>query len=135
MIYPAVLATVATFVLIFLLTYFIPKFAPIFQSFGASLPVLTQVIIGVSHILLAYGWIVALVIVAAVIAIVQALRSERGQRLAERISLRLPGLGVALARFALVRFSRMLGTLLGAGVPLISALRVAQEAQIGRAHV
>ena len=40
----------------------------------------------------------------------------------------MPGLGIILARFALVRFSRMLGTLLGAGVPLVTALRVAQEA-------
>ena len=42
--------------------------------------------------------------------------------------LRTPGIGPVLARFALVRFCRMLGTLVGAGVPLIAALRVAKEA-------
>jgi len=46
----------------------------------------------------------------------------------ERAILRLPGLGRVVAHFALVRFCRMLGTLLGAGVPLITALRVAREA-------
>jgi type II secretory pathway component PulF len=46
----------------------------------------------------------------------------------ERVLLRLPALGRVVARFALVRFCRMLGTLLGAGVPLVTALRVAQEA-------
>jgi type II secretory pathway component PulF len=46
----------------------------------------------------------------------------------ERFLLWLPGVGAVMARFALVRFCRMLGTLLGAGVPMITALKVAREA-------
>src|SRR5205807_7943078 len=55
MLYPAILLTLAIGVLIFLLTFFIPRFQTIFKGFGASLPLLTQAIIGASHIVRAYG--------------------------------------------------------------------------------
>jgi len=53
--------------------------------------------------------------------------TDAGRRVFERLILKTPVLGKVSARFALVRFSRMLGTLVGAGVPLISALRTAKE--------
>ena len=54
--------------------------------------------------------------------------SEEGRRIRGANDVRLPLFGRAVARFALVRFCRMLGTLVGAGVPLVAALRVAKEA-------
>ena len=58
----------------------------------------------------------------------QALVSEQGRRFLERMVLRTPIVGTVAARFALVRFCRMLGTLVGSGVPLVTALRTAREA-------
>ena len=66
--------------------------------------------------------------VLAVFGIRRALASEEGRRVLEKITLRFPFFGRAVSRFALVRFCRMLGTLVGAGVPLVAALRVAKEA-------
>jgi type II secretory pathway component PulF len=54
--------------------------------------------------------------------------SEQGRRFLERVVLRTPIVGTVAARFALVRFCRMLGTLVGSGVPLVTALRTAREA-------
>jgi type II secretory pathway component PulF len=115
-------------VLTFLLIWVIPRFAQIFTEFGATLPALTQGIVVASEIARKYG--VLVVIAAALLVLVtrRALVSEAGRRLLERTLLRVPALGRVLARFALVRFCRMLGTLLGAGVPLVTALRVAREA-------
>lgn len=128
MIYPAILATLMVGVVIFLLTYFIPKFTGIFDEFGAALPRLTQAIVLVSDAVRDYGLFVALAIVAAVILIRRSLGSDSGRRTMEKIVLGTPGLGVVSARFALVRFCRMLGTLIGSGVPLISALRTSRDA-------
>src|SRR5665213_1548490 len=61
MIYPVILAFMATAVVIFLLTYFIPQFSEIFQQFGGSLPPLTQVVIGISTVVRKYFLIVAVV--------------------------------------------------------------------------
>ena len=49
MVYPAVLSVMAVGVLIFLLTFFIPRFSGIFKEFGGALPWLTQVIVALSH--------------------------------------------------------------------------------------
>jgi type II secretory pathway component PulF len=127
LIYPAVLATMSVAVVIFLLLYFIPRFAPIFSQFGAALPALTRGIIAASHGLLQYGLFV--LVAAAVIAMLahRGLNSEGGRRMMEKFVLKVPAVGIVLSRFALVRFCRMLGTLLGSGVPLVTALKVARE--------
>jgi len=126
--YPIILTVVATGVLIFLLTYFIPRFSGIFADFGAALPPLTRGIVAVSRAVTNYGLLIIVGIALVVMLIHRALRSESGRLMTERLLLRIPMLGSVLARLALVRFCRMLGTLLGAGVPLIASLKVAREA-------
>jgi len=128
MVYPTVLAVLAAVVLVFLLTYFIPRFSVVFAEFGGTLPWLTRLIISVSEMVIKYGFIILIVTILTVVVVRRLLTSESGRRALERAMLRLPGVGVVVARFALVRFCRMLGTLAGAGVPLVAALRVAREA-------
>ena len=128
MVYPCVLACLAVCVLVFLLTFFIPRFSGIFSEFGSNLPWLTQVIVAVSGWLIHYGWLIAIVVVGLVVAANKALNSTQGRRMLELGMLKTPILGTVAARFALVRFTRMLGTLAGAGVPLVASLRVAKEA-------
>jgi type II secretory pathway component PulF len=128
MVYPAVLAVLAVGVLIFLMTYFIPKFSGIFQSFGGALPSLTKAIIGASNFVTQHGLVVAVTVTVIVLVTRRAIASEGGRRAMERFLLWMPGVGAVMSRFALVRFCRMLGTLLGAGVPMVTALKVAREA-------
>jgi len=128
MIYPAVLATLAIAVMGFLLTYFIPRFAAVFAEFGGSLPWLTRAIVATSDFVVEHGLAGLVVVALAVVGVRRALASESGRRFVERAVLRIPALGRVVARFALVRFCRMLGTLLGAGVPLVTALEAARQA-------
>jgi type II secretory pathway component PulF len=128
LVYPAVLATLATAVVIFLLTYFIPRFSAIFRDFGGSLPALTRAIVGASELVMKHGGIVLAAAVLLYVIARRLLASDSGRRAAEGLVLRTPVLGMVVARFALIRFFRMLGTLLGAGVGLVNALRVAKEA-------
>ena len=128
MIYPLALATVATVVLIFLLTFFIPKFSGIFAQFGSKLPLLTQFVVSISNGLLKYGPFIAAALVVAVIMARRWSATPPGRRFLEQLVLKTPVLGTVAARFALVRFCRMLGTLIAAGVPLVASLRVAREA-------
>ena len=128
LVYPAVLAVLAVLVLVFLLTYFIPRFSGIFAEFGAALPALTRAIVAASGLVTAHGPVLLLVGSLVVLGVRRLLASDAGRRGLDRVLLRVPGVGTVVARFALVRFCRMLGTLIGAGVPLVSALRVAREA-------
>jgi type II secretory pathway component PulF len=127
LLYPVILLVLAIAVLIVLLTFFIPRFQKIFEGLGGQLPLLTRIIVGVSHWLRSYGIFMA--IGAAVIAFLIRgwVTSEKGRRAWEGMILRLPVLGPLLSQFAMARFCRMLGTLLNAGVPLVEALNVARK--------
>jgi type II secretory pathway component PulF len=125
--YPAILLVLALGVLIFLLVFFIPRFQLVFQGFNAELPLITQVIVGVSNAVRSYGLFILAAIVIAIVLTRNWFKSERGRRAWEGLILKAPKLGPLLAQFAMARFCRMLGTLLGAGVPLINALNVARR--------
>ena len=127
MLYPAILMVLALGVLVFLLVFFIPRFQTIFDGFGAELPLLTQIIVGVSEALRSYGLFVAGGIAIAAYLVRAWFVSEQGKRVWEGMILRVPTIGPLVARFAMARFCRMLGTLLGAGVPLVNGLNVARR--------
>ena len=127
MLYPAILLVLALGVLVFLLTFFIPRFQLVFAGFGASLPLITQIVIGVSHVVRSYGLFVALGIGITAFLVRNWFASEKGRRAWEGLMLRAPLVGPLVAQFAMARFCRMLGTLLGAGVPLVQALNVGRK--------
>jgi type II secretory pathway component PulF len=127
MLYPSILFVLAIGVLIFLLTFFIPRFQGIFKGFGATLPMATQIVIGVSNVVRSYGAFVAVGLVVAGFLLRTWFASEKGRRTWEGLMLRAPVLGPLVAEFAMARFCRMLGTLLGAGVPLVQGLSVARK--------
>jgi type II secretory pathway component PulF len=127
MLYPVILLVLALGVLVFLLVFFIPRFQKLFAGFGGSLPMITQIIIGVSHVVRSYGLIVVIVLGVGGFLVRNWFLSEKGRRVWEGLMLRAPMIGPLVAKFAMARFCRMLGTLLGAGVPLVQALNVARK--------
>ena len=128
MIYPIILGFLAVGVVIFLMEFFIPRFSGIFSQFGSSLPALTLFVIAISNIVKHYALFVFAGLVVAVILIRRVLQTDSGRRTMEVAMLKVPLLGTVIAQFALVRFARMLGTLVGAGVPLLSAMKTARDA-------
>jgi type II secretory pathway component PulF len=127
LLYPVILLGLALGVLVFLLVFFIPRFQTIFSGFGASLPLLTQMIVAASDVMRSYGIFLALGLGIAVYLVRHRLASEAGRRRWEAFVLNAPVVGPLVAQFAMSRFCRMLGTLLGAGVPLINGLNVARR--------
>ncbi len=127
MMYPVVLLFLAVAVLIFLMVFFIPRFQTLFAGFDAALPLLTRVIVGASDLIRGYGlWLVAALGVAIYFGR-KWFALESSRRLMERVILHAPVVGPLAAKIAMARFCRMLGTLLGAGVSLITALSVARR--------
>jgi len=110
-----------------LLVFFIPKFQKVFSSVHGALPLITQLIIGVSHAVRSYGLFLAVGLMIAVLLARSWFASEKGRRTWERAVLQSPLVGPLVAQFAMARFCRMLGTLLGAGVPLVQGLNVARK--------
>ncbi len=127
MLYPCILFALALVVLTVLLVFFIPKFQGIFSSLHGSLPLITRLIVGVSHLVRSYGLFVAAGATVGGYLLRTWFASEKGKRIWESLILRAPLFGPLIARFAMARFCRMLGTLLGAGVPLVQGLNVARK--------
>ena len=126
MIYPCILLVLALVVLTVLLVFFIPKFQKVFSSVHGALPLITQLIIGVSHAIRSYGLFIAAGLIVTGFLVRTWFASEKGKRVWEGLVLRAPLVGPLVALFAMARFCRMLGTLLGAGVPLVHGLHVAR---------
>ena len=127
MIYPCILFVLAMVVLTILLIFFIPKFQTVFAQIHGSLPLITQIIIGASHLVRSYGFFVLGGAVAIGFLLRTWFTSEKGKRTWEGLVLKSPLVGPLNAQFAMARFCRMLGTLIGAGVPLVHGLNVSRR--------
>ena len=127
MLYPSILLVLALVVLTVLLVFFIPKFQKVFASIHGALPLITQVIIAASDLMRHYGLLVAGALVGTGFLVRAWVVSEKGKRTWEGLILKSPLVGPLIAQFAMARFCRMLGTLIGAGVPLVHGLNVARR--------
>jgi len=126
--YPIFLAVVGFIVLNILVIFFVPRFEPIFQKLEekGELPALTVAIVATSHTLQRYGlWIVAAA-VAGIVLFRRWIRTPEGRLRIDHWRLRLPIVGSIYLNFALSRFTRILGTLLHNGIPILQALRIAE---------
>jgi general secretion pathway protein F len=127
LIYPVMLAGVGAAAVVFLMTFVIPRFATIFKDLGATIPLPTQILLEISGALQRSWWLIALVGVAGVLASRMFLATPRGRRAGDRLLLRLPTLGPIIMKTEVARLTRILGTLLRSGLPMIGALTVVKE--------
>ena len=128
MVYPIAVITFAMLIVLGIMLVIIPKFEKIYQSFGATLPTITVMLIDISKWIQKGGWAVVLISPVALILLIKLLKqSEGGRYLVDSIKLKLPLVGGILAKTAVARFSRTLGTLLAAGVPILEAISITRE--------
>jgi type IV pilus assembly protein PilC len=132
LVYPALLVSVVTVMLIFLITYVVPKFAELFNELGAQLPAITVFMLTVGLNAQKYAWIVLVVAVAAVILLLQWKQSDRGAERIDRFLLKLPLIGEIRLKYQVANFSRILATLLQGGLPLVPAMETAGESMSSR---
>jgi type II secretory pathway component PulF len=127
MIYPCILFVLASLILSALLIFFVPMLQKVFATIHGTLPLITQLVIGASNFMRSYGIFIAIGLFVAGFLLRAWFASEKGRRVWEGFILRVPMIGPLVAQFAMARFCRMLGTLLGAGVPLVQSLNVARR--------
>ncbi len=128
--YPIFLFSVGTVVLSALLVFFVPKFDMLFERLRKTgeMPYATEMLLAFSNLLQQYGWILLLAVFAGLIAIRIKLQTDAGKDLADRAKLKIPVLGNILMNLAVARFCRVLGTLLGNGVPILKSLEISGTA-------
>ncbi|HST49848.1 type II secretion system F family protein [Jatrophihabitans sp.] len=127
MIYPSMIAGMSVFTIAVLAGFVLPRFKVFFKSLHAKLPLPTRMLLAVTDFLTAYWWVILAVLAALALIGWLALRTEGGRYARDRFVLGVPVLG-STVQYALVeRFSRILSSMVSAGVTLPEALRVASE--------
>ena len=146
MIYPAVVLTAAFLILLGLMTFVVPSFETAIHEMteGASLPKITKVVLGISgwiakgpivpgHPLLIQGvpvggWVILVAVPFAIMFLLRFVKRFRGGRLVlDSVKLKLPVVGQLSSKVSVTRWTRTLGTLISAGVPILDALNVTRE--------
>jgi general secretion pathway protein F len=132
--YPSFLAVTAFVVLMVLVVFFIPMFEPIFAKLDAKgqLPGITIALVGVSNSIINYWYLLIGAIVGLVVGYVYLTNSEAMRYRIDAIRLRLPVIGNVYLSFALSRFTRILGTLLRNGIPILQSLKIAKDSMGNR---
>jgi len=131
MVYPAVVLTAAFTILLLLMWKVIPQFETVLTEMteGAELPKITQYVLGVAEwVAKRYGWVILLATPFAIIFLLRLIKQFRaGRFVLDTIKLKLPVVGQLTSKVAVTRWTRTLGTLISAGVPILDALNVTRE--------
>lgn len=132
--YPAVLVCLSAVMIAIMTIYVVPRFMGFFNELDAELPLITQIVLGVSNFMSANWVFMLLVLVGGSFALRSWGRTEPGRLALDRMKLRAPFLGPVLHRFALSEFSRSLATLLSGGIPLVPSFEIG-IASVGNSYV
>ncbi|MFM8900556.1 MAG: type II secretion system F family protein [Burkholderiales bacterium] len=126
-IYPAILLGVSVLSLIVMLGFVVPQFQQLFKDMGDALPIPTRIVMQMGEVFTQYGlfMLVGAVLLGALLT--RWLKSPAGRTWFQARVLRLPVLGSLMHKYEMTLFARSLGTLLGNGVPLLTALQIATE--------
>lgn len=122
--YPAMMLTLAFSITAFLVTWVLPRFARIYESREAALPKVTQIILAFSNFTIEHWPLIVGGLVGGVVGAIAFRASQVGRRVIDRFKISAPVIGPMFTLFYLTRATRTLGTLMGAGVPVLDAVRI-----------
>jgi len=129
MIYPAVVVSFAVLIVTGIMIVVVPKFRDIFRDFHTTLPKITEYLLAVSNwVARDFGW--AVILGSPFVAFLAAKfirKTVGGRRVLDLMKIRLPILGKILRKTAIARFTRTLGTLLAAGVPILDSIGITRD--------
>lgn len=125
--YPGVVLAMAIVLVGIMLAFIVPTFVGLFESLGGTLPVPTRLLLAASNVLRSWWYVIVFLPVLGWQAFVRVRKQPRVRHQLDRLKLKLPVFGPLFHKLALSRFSRNLGILLKAGVPILTSLDITAE--------
>ncbi len=121
--YPTIVLVIAFVITAGIMLFVIPTFKQLYESSGAELPGLTQLVIFVSDLFVEWWWAIFGILIGAFVFLIQAFkRSKRFQALVDKWSLKIPVFGPLIEKATVSRWARTFSSLFSAGVPMVEAL-------------
>ena len=127
LVYPAIVATVGIGIVIFFMTFMLPRFMKIFDGLKVPLPMATRILIGISDVFTGYWWLMILIIITTVVLFKRFKSTEEGKRRIDAWKMNAPIIGKVFRLNLFGQFARTLSTLLVNGVPVLTALKITEE--------
>lgn len=124
-IYPSLMSVISVLVVVFMLVYIVPKILDAFTDTGQSLPVPTQILLSLSHVLVNDGGYIAVVFLLLGLWFFHALKKTAFRWRVDAVVLRLPLMGRLIKTMMTARFAHTLGILHAASVPVLEAMQAA----------
>ena len=121
-IYTTVLVTLVVVMVVFLVTFVVPAFAALYDSMGADLPYMTQLLVSIGVTVSENLMLIAAATAGLVGLLVMWMRSETVRDSMDRVKLRVPFFGQIWIKYQVSQLCRLLSTLLAGGIPLVQAL-------------
>jgi type IV pilus assembly protein PilC len=128
MAYPTFILGAAVIAAIFMLTFILPQFVGVFAQFGGDLPALTKVLVMFTKFFNQFWYLFFIFFVALFFAFLAYIRTPNGKLNFDRFKLSVPIFGELNRKTSVARFTRILGTLIKSGVPILEALKVSSDA-------
>lgn len=128
MVYPAFILVVVIAVVILMILFVMPQMDGLYQSFGAKLPFLTRMFIGMGKGLTKFGPLILLLLLGICTLVVYFVRKPAGKRVWDNVKLHLYGINILLIKLYMARFARTLSGLVSSGVPLLDSLAIVSRA-------
>lgn len=125
--YPAILLVLVAALVVFLVTFVVPRFAELYGTTNTQLPIMTRWLIAIGTTAQSYVVMAAVILAAAIVAGRYYLRTEAGQTMADRLKMKTPVLSEIWTKYQVAQMSRLLSTLLSGGIPLVQGLDTAAE--------
>ncbi|MDH4248297.1 MAG: type II secretion system F family protein, partial [Deltaproteobacteria bacterium] len=135
MIYPMFMGVFSTSVVVFMVTYIIPRITRLFDNFGAKLPLPTRILIALSNLVVNWWWLLLMIIGLGAWGTTLFLRTEKGRWAFDRTELRIPLWRSLRQKMLMQRLAQTLGTMLKSGVELKEALLVSKEVLENRVYL
>ena len=127
LIYPAIVCCVGVLIMIFFMTFMLPRFMTIFDGMKMELPMATKMLVGLSHFFSGYWWLIPSLILVGFILFNRYKTTEAGRRAIDQFKMNAPLLGQVVRLNLFGQFARTLGTLLHNGVPVLTALKITEQ--------
>jgi type II secretory pathway component PulF len=127
LIYPAIVACVGVVIIIFFMTFMLPRFMTIFQGLKVPMPWATRMLMGLANLFTGYWWLMLLVVITAGVLWRRFKSTEEGRRKIDHWKMQLPVIGRAVQLNLFGQFARTLSTLLINGVPVLTALKITEQ--------
>jgi type IV pilus assembly protein PilC len=125
--YPIAVTVMATLIVTLILIFIVPRFEDIYSQLGGDLPVMTQMLVTASDVIMHRWYLVIATVIFLIIAYKLINKTNQGKFVFDTVKLKFPLLGTLVNKVAIANFARTLSTLINSGVPILQALEIVKD--------